>query len=43
MATKYYDASAAWLLPAFMRRDALDFALAGRHLVRPHGKRGEQA
>lgn len=29
MATKYYDASAAWLLPAFMRRDALDSALAG--------------
>lgn len=29
MATKYYDARAAWLMPAFMRRDDLDAALAG--------------
>ena len=29
MATRYYEAPAAWLLPAFMRRDELDAALAG--------------
>lgn len=29
MAVKYYEASAAWLMPAFMRRDDLDASLAG--------------